>query len=159
MFSIASWHQRIFTFLLLEEGKAGPREVERGGQGPGSMKSALCGSALPGVIRAREKPKKNFYHGAFSAEVIAALPLSSLLLPPLLGGPGSGFPRKRKPAVSRVLPPCCAVGACFGDSHSWDTAPPAQCLVKAGPPKLPHAAPLCTGLTKSPFSTKGFREN
>lgn len=31
--SIASWHQRIFTFLLLEEGKAGPREVERGGQG------------------------------------------------------------------------------------------------------------------------------
>lgn len=35
IFSIASRHQRIFTFLLLEEGKAGGREVERGGQGPG----------------------------------------------------------------------------------------------------------------------------
>lgn len=36
IFSVASWHQRIFTFLLLEEVKAGPREVERGAQGPGS---------------------------------------------------------------------------------------------------------------------------
>lgn len=59
--SIASWHQRILIFLLLEGGKAGPREVERGGQGSGRMKSTLCGSTPPGAIRDREKPRKDLH--------------------------------------------------------------------------------------------------
>lgn len=80
------------------------------------MKSSLCGSALPGAIRTREKPRKNLYRGVFSAEVIAALPLSSLLLSPLLGGTRLGV-SPGKPGTSQVLAPCC--GCLFWGQAQW----------------------------------------
>lgn len=57
--------------------------------------------------------------------------------------------------MSQVLPPCGAVlwvpvlGTVTAGTRlhqSW--------LVKAEPPRLPHAAPLCTGLLQSHFSSK-----
>lgn len=146
--SVASWHQRIFTFLLLEEGKAGGGEGRAGAGQHWRMKSSRCRSALPGATRAREKPRKNLYHGVFGAEVIAALPLSSLLPSPLLGAPSSGFPQENLPCPRALLP----WWDCFGDSHSGDTAPSAQLLVKAGPPRLPRFTAEHGAHAKSFFS-------
>lgn len=159
--SIASWHQRNFIFLLPEGGKAGPREVERGGQDQG-MKSSKHPVRLrsPGDNQGSGKsPERTFIMEFLALGSLLPFPSPALPSPPSLGNQVRGFPRKicLAPGAPAVL--SCAVSACFGDSHSGDTAPSAKQLVKAGPPRLPHAAPLCTGLMKSPFSTKGFREN
>lgn len=121
--------------------------------------STLCGSALPGANRAREKPKRTFIMECLALRSLLPFPSPAFSSLPCLEDQAGDFPRKicLVPGAPAVL--SCAVGGCLGDSHSGDTTPSAKQVVKAGPPRLPHAALLCTGLMKSPFSPKGFREN
>lgn len=154
--SIASWHQRVFIFLLLEGGKAGQREVERGGQGSGRMKSTLCGSALPGAIKAREKPKTDLCRGVFSAEVIAARPFFSFVLSPLLGGPG--FPQENLPCprCSHRAVLCC-VCLFWGQSH-WGHGSTRAGSSGQDHRDSPTPHPCAQGSCKAPFLQKAFEK-